>query len=59
MVSKSLGNAAVTLSSKGFIKKEIGLWLFQNNEIAVGTLSAILFQAGITVEEFVNLEKKS
>jgi predicted RNA binding protein YcfA (HicA-like mRNA interferase family) len=31
----------------------------KHKEIAVGTLRGILFQAGITVEEFVNLAEKS
>lgn len=45
---------------KGFYKERNRTVVVpKHNEIAVGTLSAILFQAGITVEEFVNLEKKS
>lgn len=31
----------------------------RHREIAVGTLRGILFQAGITIEEFINLTKKS
>lgn len=31
----------------------------KHGEIAVGTLRGILFQAGIAVEEFVNLTEKS
>jgi predicted RNA binding protein YcfA (HicA-like mRNA interferase family) len=31
----------------------------KHNEIAVGTLKGILFQAGMTVEEFINLSEKN
>lgn len=45
---------------KGFYKKmDRTVVVPKHNEIAVGTLRGILFQAGITVEDFVNLVEKS
>jgi hypothetical protein len=33
--------------------------VLKHKEIAIGTLRGILFQAGVTVEEFVNLAEES
>lgn len=45
---------------KGFYKEmERTVVVPRHKEIAVGTLRGILFQAGITVEDFVSLAEKS
>lgn len=44
---------------KGFFKeKKRTVVIPKHREIAVGTLRGILFQAGLTVEEFLKLVKK-
>ncbi len=41
---------------KGYFKeKKRTVVVPKHNEIAVGTLRGILFQAGLTIEEFLNL----
>jgi len=45
---------------KGFYKEmERTVVVPKHKEIAIGTLRGILFQAGVTVEEFVNLTEES
>jgi predicted RNA binding protein YcfA (HicA-like mRNA interferase family) len=45
---------------KGFYKEmERTVVVPRHKEIAVGTLRGILFQTGITVEDFVSLAEKS
>jgi len=45
---------------KGFIKEMNRTVIVpKHNEIAIGTLRGILFQAGLTIEEFVDLAEKS
>ncbi len=45
---------------KGFHKEmQRIVVVLKHVEIAVGTLRSILFQAGITVEEFITLAEKS
>lgn len=45
---------------KGFYKeKKRTVVVPQHKEIAIGTLRGILFQAGLTIEEFTKLTEKS